>query len=93
MNTGNNSKLDKLYTEYLNFISSSEESKSFLKEQGLDPDALAKETIRKAKLIQMQIASRKTEKQYQDLKTNLLQKVKEQVEKVLNDVSFKTGKN
>lgn len=88
MNTGNNSKLDKLYTEYLNFISSNEESKSFLKDQGLDPDALAKETIRKAKLMQMQIASRKTEKQYLDLKNNLLQKVKDQVEKLLSDVTF-----
>jgi hypothetical protein len=88
MSIENDTKLDKLYQEYLDFISSPAESRSFLKSKGLDPDVLAQDAIRKIKLLKMRIASKKTESQYQELKINLLQKVKDQVEKVLNDVSF-----
>lgn len=88
MNKDKSDKLEKFYDEYLNFISSDEQSKAFLIEQGLNPDALADEAIRKAKLVQMQLASRKTEKQYLDLQASLMQKVKDEVEKLLSDVSF-----
>jgi endonuclease III len=81
-------KEEKLFEQILDFVSSSEESESFLREEGLDPDALVNMGIRRAKLIQMRLASQKTEQQYQDLKENLLQKVKAHVEKLLNDASF-----
>ena len=85
-NDGN--KVDKLFDEYLNFVSSSEESESFLKQSGFDPDELVNEGLRKTKQIQMQLASQKTEREYAELKANLLQRAKQQVEKLLNDVSF-----
>lgn len=87
MGSGDN-KVDKLFDEYLNFVSSNEESESFLKEKGFDPDELVNEGIKRARQIQMQLASQKTEKQYAELKANLLQRAKEQVEKLLSDVSF-----
>ena len=40
MGSGYN-KVDKLFDEYLNFVSSNEESESFLKENGFDPDELS----------------------------------------------------
>jgi len=84
----NKSKLDKFNDEYLHFISSDENSKDFLKEEGLDPELLADIAIGKVKIMQMKLASQATEKQYQNLKANLLQRAKEKVEELLNDVSF-----
>lgn len=88
MNKDNDYKLNKLYAGYLEFISTGDESRTFLVEKGLDPDALANEAIKKAKLAQMRAASRKTQKQYQELRANFLQKAKSHVEKILNDASF-----
>ena len=87
MGNGDN-KVDKLFDEYLNFVSSSEESGSFLKENGFDPDELVNEGVKKARQIQMQLASQKTERRYAELKANLLQRAKEQVQKLLSDASF-----
>jgi len=87
MGSGYN-KVDKLFDEYLNFVSSNEESESFLKENGFDPDELVNEGIKRARQIQMQLASQKTEKHYAELKASLLQRAKEHVEKLLSDVSF-----
>lgn len=88
MSPGNNDKAEKLYYEYLDFISSGEQSEAYLKENGFDPDELVNESIRLAKRVQMQVASEKTEMEYQDLKANLLQRVKNEVERLLSDVSF-----
>lgn len=87
MGNGDN-RVDKLFDEYLNFVSSSEESETFLKKEGFDPDELINEGIRKARQIQMQLASQKTERQFAELKATLLQRAKEQVERLLSDVSF-----
>lgn len=87
MNTEKNNA-EELFEKYLDFISSPEESESFLREEGLDPDKLVNEGIRRAKQIQMQIAAQKTEKQFQETKSNLLVKAKQEVEKLLSDVSF-----
>lgn len=81
-------KSEKLLNEYLDFISSKEEARNFLIEEGLDPDELVNEGMRRAKLIQMQIASQKTEKEYAHIKSNLLQKAKDHVAKILNDTAF-----
>lgn len=81
-------KAEELFEKYLDFISSPEESESFLREEGLDPDQLVNEGIRKAKLVQMQLAAQKTERKYQELKSSLLDRAKQEVDRLLADVSF-----
>lgn len=81
-------KAERLLDEYLDFISSKEEARNFLIEEGLDPDELVKEGIRRAKLIQLQLASQKTENEYSEIKSTLLQKAKDHVATLLNDASF-----
>ncbi len=88
MTTDNNDKIEKLFDEYAAFVSSAEESEGYLRENGYDPEQLVKEGIRRAKLIQLQLASKKTELEFAQLKASLLQKAKEHVDKLLSDVAF-----
>jgi hypothetical protein len=81
-------KIDKIFEAHLDFISSSEESDNFLREEGLDPDKLVDEVIRKVKLSQLKLSAQKTESEYLELKSDLLQRARLEVEKLLADVSF-----
>jgi hypothetical protein len=91
MSTDNDSKIEKLFNEYADFVSSDEESEAYLKENGYDPDQLVNEGIRKAKLIQLQLASKKTEREFAQLKASFFQKAKDQVDKLMNNASFNLG--
>jgi predicted methyltransferase MtxX (methanogen marker protein 4) len=88
--SGNNTakKLGKLLLEYLEEISSDENSEAYLKEQGVDPDQLVKESIRKIKLAKMKLASNSTQKEFALIQSNLLADVKAEVDKLLADVAF-----
>ena len=88
MASEDNLKANKLFTEYLNEISSDQGSEKFLREEGIDTNQLLNEGLRKIKQIQMNIASEKTEQEYQTMKANLYQKAKDQVERLLADASF-----
>jgi len=88
MASEDNLKANKLFAEYLNEISSDQGSEEFLKEEGIDTNQLLNEGLRKIKQIQMNIASEKTEHEYQTMKSSLYQKAKDQVEKLLADASF-----
>lgn len=79
---------DKVFTEYLSYVSSSEESEGFLRENGFDPDQLVNEGLGKVRKIQMQIASEKTEAKYHEMRANLLQKAKNEVDKILGEFGF-----
>jgi hypothetical protein len=84
----NDSKIEKLFNDYADFVSSKEESETYLKESGYDPDQLVNEGIRRAKLIQLQLASKKTELEFVQLKASLFQKAKDQVNQLLSNASF-----
>lgn len=87
--TGDKNNLaEKLFDEYADFVSSAEESEAYLRENGYDPDQLVNEAIRRAKLVQLRLDSRKTELEFAQLKASLLQKAKDQVDKLLSGVSF-----
>lgn len=88
MSTDKNIGFNKLFDEYLCEISSNEGSDAFLREHGLDPDRLVTEGLRKIKQIQMNIAAEGTEAQYQQMKSEVLQKAKAEVQKLLADASF-----
>lgn len=88
MTADNDSKIEKLFNEYADFVSSADESEAYLKESGYDPDQLVREGIRKAKLIQLQLASKKTEREFLQLKASLLQKARDHVDKLLSNVPF-----
>lgn len=81
-------KLGKLLFEYLEDISSDENSEAYLKEQGVDPDQLVKESIRKIKQAKMKLASQSTQKEFALIQSNLLADVKVQVDRLLDDVAF-----
>lgn len=81
-------KETKLFEEYLDFISSPEESENYLREKGYDPDALVNEGIMKAKQVMMKLASQKTAQQYQEVKASLFEKARKEVEKLLSEASF-----
>lgn len=81
-------KANKLFREYLNEISSDQGSDEFLKAEGIDTEQLLNEGLRKIKQTQMNIASEKTEREYQAMKASVLQRAKDQVEKLLADASF-----
>lgn len=80
--------LDKLYIEYLNSISSDEESDAFLREQGLDPDKLVIDGLKKIRQMKMNIAAEETERKYQSMKSNSMDKAKKYVDGILADASF-----
>lgn len=88
MSEGKDDKAEKLFIEYVDFVSSTEESDAFLKQEGLDTEQLINEGVRKAKQVQMLLASQKTENAYKELKLNLLERAKQEVDKLLADVSF-----
>lgn len=88
MASEDNIKANKLFAEYLNEISSDQGSEEFLRAEGIDTDQLLSEGLRKIKQIQMNIASEKTEREYQAMKANVFQRAKDQVEKLLSDASF-----
>jgi len=88
MSEGKDDNADKLFFEYVDFVSSTEESDTFLKENGLDPEQLINEGIRKAKQVQMLLASQKTERTYKELKLTLLERAKQEVDRLFADVSF-----
>lgn len=88
MASEDNLKARKLFTEYLNEISSDQGSEEFLREEGIDTNQLLNEGLRKIKQIQMNITAEKTEQEYQAMKSSLYQKAKDQVEKLLSDASF-----
>lgn len=83
-----NSKLGKLLFEYLEEISSDENSEAYLKEQGLDPDKLITESMRRIKQAKMKLASSSTQEEFALIQNNLLADVKAQVDKLLEDVAF-----
>lgn len=86
---GRNNKQDKsLYDVYLDAISSSDHSHDFLKEHGIDPDALVSEGLRRIKQIQMNIAAERTEAEYQRSKVSVIDKARAEVAKLLSDTSF-----
>lgn len=88
MASEDNIKANKLFAEYLNEISSDQGSEEFLRAEEIDTDQLLSEGLRKIKQIQMNIASEKTEREYQAMKANVFQRAKDQVEKLLSDASF-----
>ncbi len=88
MITDKDNKIEKLFDEYADFVSSDEESEAYLIENGYDPEQLVNEGIRRAKIIQLQLASKKTEQEFAQLKASLFQKAKDHVEKLLSNASF-----
>lgn len=77
-----------LYEVYLEVISSDEHSHDFLKEKGFDPDALVSEGLKKLKQIQMNMASEKTEAEYQLNKAGVMDRARAEAAKLLSNVSF-----
>lgn len=85
-------KLNKLYAEYLETISSDEHSEDFLREEGFDPEELFREGVKHIKKVRMKIASEQTEQVFQGIKISLLDQAKKQVDKLLAEANFSLEK-
>ncbi|HYC87144.1 MAG TPA: hypothetical protein VEB86_18050 [Chryseosolibacter sp.] len=87
----NDEKVNKLFDEYLNEISSDESAEDYLKSEGLNPDDLVNDGIRKIKQFRMKMASAKTESSYSALALALTAKAKEEVQRIMDAASFDFG--
>jgi hypothetical protein len=85
-------KVKKLFNEYLDAISSDEYSVEYLKEDGVDTDALIARGLKKIRLMEMELASQQTEIQYASLKSDLLARAIEKVNELLSSGTFKIEK-
>jgi hypothetical protein len=84
----NNQKVNKLFDEFLNDLSSSENAEAYLKSEGLDPDKLVSDGLRKIKQLKMQMASAKTETSYSALTSAVMAKAKEEARKLMDLANF-----
>ena len=84
----NNDNIKKLFEEYFNDISSDENAEAYLKSEGFDPDKLVDEGIRKIKQLKMKMASAKTESVYSVLTNTLMDRAKEEVQKLMEMANF-----
>lgn len=84
----NKSELNKLFKTYLDEVSSDENSDMFLREEGLDPDKLVEDGLRKIKQIKMNIAAEQTQGNFLTLQAALLAKAKAEAERLMTDVTF-----
>lgn len=81
-------KLNKLYGEYLEAISSSDHAEDYLREEGFDPNVLVNEGLKYIKKIKMKIASEQTAQAYQQIKVSLLDQAKQKVDQLLSNAGF-----
>ncbi|HRK55678.1 MAG TPA: hypothetical protein PK185_17315 [Cyclobacteriaceae bacterium] len=77
-------KLIKLIDEYCLYHSSDQESENTLREAGLDPDQVVNETLLQIKRIRMKLEAESTQKNFLELRKNLLQRAKSEVDKLLS---------
>lgn len=77
-------KLVKLIDEYCLYHSSDQESENTLREAGLDPDHVVNETLLQIKRIKMKLEAEATQKNFLELRKNLLQRAKSEVDKLLS---------
>src|SRR5882724_7236066 len=92
MNTSSNYKANKLFSDYLNEISSDDQSETFLKEEGIDTTQLLSRGLRKIRQIKMNLAAEQTEQKYQSMKASASQKAKDYVQNLLADSAFSLEK-
>ncbi|MBX2963960.1 MAG: hypothetical protein KF687_15720 [Cyclobacteriaceae bacterium] len=81
-------KLSKIIEEYCLHFSSDEESENTLREAGLDPDQLVKETLSDIRRIKMKLASDATQQQFLEIRKKLLQRAKTEVDRLLSSAKF-----
>jgi hypothetical protein len=84
----NKERVNKLFDEYLNEISSDENADEYLKSEGFNPSDLINEGIRKIKQLKMKMASSKTENAYSALATSVMDKANEEVQKLMELADF-----
>lgn len=84
----NEIKVRKLFDEYLDGISASENSEAYLKSEGLDPDKLVADGLRKIKQLKMKMASVKTETSFSVLTSTLMTNAKEEAKRLMDSVNF-----
>src|SRR5690606_3546864 len=77
-------KLVKIIDEYCLYHSSDQESENTLREAGLDPDHVVNETLLQIKRIKMKLEAEATQKNFLELRKNLLQRAKSEVDKLLS---------
>lgn len=86
--SNDNEKVNKLFKEYLDEISSDKNAEEYLESEGLNPTDLINDAIRKIKQLNMQKASAATESSYLSLTTNLMARAKEQANRIMQTSSF-----
>src|SRR5690349_2997850 len=84
----NKKKVRKLFDEYLNDISAREHSEAYLKSEGLDPDKLVADGLRRIKQLKMKMASAKTETSFSALTSTLMTNAKEEAKRLIDSVNF-----
>jgi hypothetical protein len=84
----NDKKVKKLFDEYLSDISASENSEAYLKSEGLDPDKLVNDGLRRVKQLKMKMASSRTETTFSVLTNTLMENAKEEARKLIDAVNF-----
>lgn len=84
----NDDLVKKLFEEHLNDISSDENSDAYLRAEGLDPNSLVDDGLRKLKQFKMKMASAKTETTYTNLTASLMDKAREEVKRLMEMANF-----